>query len=1157
MTALRRRSSLDRGEWLFVQDPQRAWTLGRVERRGSRVVSLNVDGRRREARMSQVAEAGRALNASGDDLCDLDVFTEGSILHHVRRRFEASVIYTWVGSILIAVNPFKKLPIYSDRIVDAFRADATAPHAYAVASRCYDALRETGAPQSVLVSGESGAGKTETTKIILSYLARVAGGAQDDVARRILESNPVLEAYGNAKTLRNDNSSRFGKWMTVAFDADRRVAGCAIDTYLLEKSRVVGCGPGERTYHALYQVLSDIEGEAREFPYLARGGCVRIDGVDDAQEFATQLRALDALGVTDRQDVLDIVAAVLHLGCAEFDGDDARCVNAETSIGRCAPLLGLDATEVETAVTTRTERMGRGSIVTLRLTTKQARSARDALAKALYGGLFDYLVRRVNESLRRGDSPTSSSIGVLDIFGFEVFRHNSFEQLCINYANEKLQLFFDACVFGEELRTYEEEGVPFAHVQFEDNARCVALFDGRPVNLFSLLDDECQGGEGARDDRFGAKCAATFARKNPHFEARGPDGAQFAVRHFAGAVAYETRGFVAKNRDKLSTTLKTLGATGNRLVASFFADDARTKTLGSAFRKQLAGLTRVLEKTQPHFIRCIKSNALKQPDAFDAPLCLEQLRYSGLFEAIRIRRAGYAHRETHASFARRYAVLVGHATPGSPQETCERVLAAPAVKGLFDGPFDVCVGRTKVFIKDGRARGALERLRAQRLGRFAKLIQAAWRAFRARFGAARRRRRSALERAKRARVARSAASILNRWARGAACRRALRGQRERISALKGAYGRDAGRPVDAAALRDLETALLPWRRRRPAQRAIRELVETVSARCAVLRRNGAALEAVEAAHARRDAKALQARLREAQALGLGNLPPIRAAADDLDRVHREERLARDLDAFVADPLRAGEDVPALLDAAEAVGLGGVREARAAYARVESALQARRRLRAACEAGDDEAASHALTDIPSDSRWPEVAAAAELRRMAAFERLLCGESGPVLTPALVELCMRVERENDPVAAEAALADAAGDLMPRVVRAYKWRRCFCTWLPPPDGEFYGLDVRRRDRDGPTSPRAAPRAGLSPRVDDAPPPPSPRPRAVDAPPPPPPPSSKKSRRGPSRARTTGSDRLATSRARLAASRDALAATNRKLDSARKRSVARGAFR
>ena len=519
------------------------------------------------------------------------------------------------------------------------------------------------------------------------------------------------------------------------------MAGCAIDTYLLEKSRVVGCGPGERTYHALYQVLSDIEGEAREFPYLARGGCVRIDGVDDAQEFATQLRALDALGVTDRQDVLDIVAAVLHLGCAEFDGDDARCVNADTSIGRCAPLLGLDATEVETAVTTRTERMGRGSIVTLRLTTKQARSARDALAKALYGGLFDYLVRRVNESLRRDDSPTSSSIGVLDIFGFEVFRHNSFEQLCINYANEKLQLFFDACVFGEELRTYEEEGVPFAHVQFEDNARCVALFDGRPVNLFSLLDDECQGGEGARDDRFGAKCAATFARKNPHFEARGPDGAQFAVRHFAGAVAYETRGFVAKNRDKLSTTLKTLGATGNRLVASFFADDARTKTLGSAFRKQLAGLTRVLEKTQPHFIRCIKSNALKQPDAFDAPLCLEQLRYSGLFEAIRIRRAGYAHRETHASFAKRYAVLVGNAI-GSPQETCERVLAAPAVKGLFDGPFDVCVGRTKVFIKDGRARGALERLRAQRLGRFAKLIQAAWRAFRARFGAARRRRRS-------------------------------------------------------------------------------------------------------------------------------------------------------------------------------------------------------------------------------------------------------------------------------------------------------------------------------------------------------------------------------------------------------------------------------
>lgn len=1123
---------------------------------------MNLDSRRRDVRMSQVAEAGRALNASGDDLCDLDVFTEGSILHHVRRRFETDVIYTWCGSILIALNPFKKLPIYSDRIVDAFRADATDPHAYAVASRCYEALRDTGAPQLVLVSGESGAGKTETTKIILSYIARVAGGSRDNVAQRILESNPVLEAYGNAKTLRNDNSSRFGKWMTVAFDAQHRVVGCVVDTYLLEKSRVVGCGSGERTYHSLYQVLSGDFGlgDAEKFPYLARGGCLTIDRVDDAEEFTAQKRALGALGI-DPRDVLSIVAAVLYLGRAMFEGDDARCVNGAASLDRCAPFLGLDAAEVHAALTTRTERMGRGSIIMIRLSPKQAGAARDALAKALYGGLFDYLVRRVNESLH-SDAAQTSSIGVLDIFGFEVFRHNSFEQLCINYANERLQLFFDACVFGEELKTYEREGVPFAYVQFEDNAKCVALFDGRPVNLFSLLDDECQGGEGARDDRYGSKCATTFARKNVHFEARGSDGAQFAVRHFAGAVVYETQGFVAKNRDKLSTTLQVLGATGSSLVGSFFADDKRTKTLGSSFRRQLSTLTRVLEKTQPRFIRCIKSNNVKEPDTFDAPLCLEQLRYSGLFEAIRIRRAGYAHRETHSSFARRYAVLIGNVNFGSPKTTCERVLASPRVKTLFNEPFAVCLGQTKVFIKDGHARNALERLRAQMLGRYAKILQAAWRSFKAHFGAARRRRRSAIDRAKRARVARNAAAILNRWARGVSCRRALQGDRERISALKEACGRDAGRPVDAAALQGLEAALLPWRRHRSVQRVIKDLVATAAARCALLRRNGAALEAVETAHAQRDAKALQASLRIANDLGLSNLPPIRAAADDLDRIHHEERIARDLAAFVADPLRAaGEDVSALLDASEAFGLGGVQEARAAYANVESALKAKRRLRAACEAVDEEAASHTLTDIPLGSRWPEVAAVAELRRMAAFERLLCDESGPVLTPALVELCMRIEHATDTVAVEAALADVAGDLIQRVIRAYKWRRCFCTWLPAPDGEFYGLDIavaRRKGSDRPVSPRVR-----SPRADDAPSsPPAPFsgtarqqgvPRANNAPPPPPPPFVRTARHGPPRARTTGGDRLATSRARLAASRQTLVATNRKYDSARKRAAAR----
>ncbi|KAH8060717.1 hypothetical protein JL722_4830 [Aureococcus anophagefferens] len=981
----RRRSELDRGEWVFVEDAAEAWVLGKVEARSAGDVTVLVGGERKVIKLRKdggnVADSGTSLNEDIENLVDLDSFTEGSILHHVRKRFQGDLIYTLVGSILVAVNPFKRLPIYTPELMDSYRARASGgdpppPHVFLTAARCYDAMVDTKQSQSVLISGESGAGKTETTKFVLAFVARVAGrgggaGAGKSVEEQILQSNPVLEAYGNAKTLRNNNSSRFGTWRPLQ-------------------------GRGREAY--------GIGADPEAFATLTKGGCTTVDAIDDAQEWDDQRAALDILDFSkdDQRVALGVVAATLHLGLAAFsaDGDGSRVSDA-ACLAKAAPLLGVDAGKLAAALTTRTEQMGRGSMVTIKLSPPAAKDAADALAKALYGRLFDWLVVKINASISRGEG--ACHVGVLDIFGFEVFKVNSFEQLCINYTNEKLQLFFNDVVFGEEMKMYESEGVPHAH----------GLRGQR----------ECSGGASAKDAKYGSKAINTFAQgphKNAYFGGKDPSGRSFAVRHFAGAVTYDTAGFVEKNRDTISTTLSTLCMEAAvPLVARFFAEPPAAepaspaspgggrkkkkgaKTLGAAFRAQLHGLMDALKATQPH-------------------RALRQLKYSGLFEAIKIRKAGYAYRVPHAVFAKRYALTAprggfdlvrkhGKNLPADVALTCcENILNDPAnlaallaADGAKDAAAVMAVGKTRVFLKDALAQKALETRRARAMESFVVLCQAAWRSFAARSKAGG---GLAESRRKAKRDAAEAAGQGRRRPRDALDPRRPRAPEPRRRAQeprgppRGGEAHRGAAVDDYGALRDLDDALRPF------------------------------LEA-------------QTGPDGAPRADLGKCfagPPKAGEPSAHLLAHLPAPVAREVAAAAAALYRLREGGKLLHAIADARASHDVKKLRRLLKRADD-----------LDLGDCEAVASARAE------FEDIVKRAELVEPAAL-------------PAAAE-------------ASAGLAHAAGDDRDAVVRAYKWRAMFCTWLyprhappppsPPADAAPATPDRRYSDVSGASTPEASP--------------------------------------------------------------------------------------
>ncbi|EGB08918.1 hypothetical protein AURANDRAFT_25065, partial [Aureococcus anophagefferens] len=678
--------------WFWVPDDAEGFVAARLVSRNKRdnLVCVSRDGRTLDPAPASACYAIDDV-ASVDEPppCDLVLLAEvspASILHALRRRFEDDDIYTSLGSVLVALNPFKAIDgLYGPAALAHYgggAGGALAPHVYDVAAAAYRGVRGGDAgsarSQSLVISGESGAGKTETTKHALAYLAFVAG-SPGGVQERILAASPILEALGNAKTSRNDNSSRlrFGKFMELRFDASGAIASCGNTPYLLESGRVVGQAPGERNFHAFFQLRKGARGTLaralaidREvffycgLPGDGRGG-FDVAGADDAAAFVETCASLEAVGfdARERDGLLKIVAAVLHLGDASFrdsDGpEDGSAADApgRDALERAAACLGADAAALERALTLRTVEVKTGrrcSVTKVPLPPPQAAVARDAFARQRYA----WTVGRVNESVGGGGAASSGPVvGVLDIFGFEIFTVNSFEQLLINFANEGLQRLFNRTVFDEEMALYEAEGVgQCVRLDYVDNADVLALLGGRrPPGVVEMLDEESKLPRGSSAN-FRARLAKRHAG-HARFSTPRSASTAFFVEHYAGKVCYEAASFVEKNRDGVTGDMvAAFGDCTLPLVAACFAGRgaASKASVGAKFKKSLDALTATLGATEPHYVRCVKSNPRKAPGTMDYKLCLEQLTYAGVLEAVKIHQRGFPFRLDHVAFRRSY-----------------------------------------------------------------------------------------------------------------------------------------------------------------------------------------------------------------------------------------------------------------------------------------------------------------------------------------------------------------------------------------------------------------------------------------------------------------------------------------------------------------------
>ncbi|XP_075775625.1 unconventional myosin-VIIa isoform X3 [Pelodiscus sinensis] len=599
------------------------------------------------------------------------------------------------------------------------------PHIFAIADNCYYNMQRNNRDQCCIISGESGAGKTESTKLILQFLAAISG-QHSWIEQQVLEANPILEAFGNAKTIRNDNSSRFGKYIDIHFNKRGAIEGAKIEQYLLEKSRVCRQAQDERNYHVFYCMLKGMTpeqkkklglGKATDYNYLAMGNCTTCDGRDDSKEYANIRSAMKVLMFTDTEnwEISKLLAAILHMGnlryeARMYDNLDACEVVRSASLITAASLLEVDPQDVMNCLTSRTI-ITRGETVSTPLSMEQALDVRDAFVKGIYGRLFVWIVEKINAAIYRPPShelqSVRRSIGLLDIFGFENFTVNSFEQLCINFANENLQQFFVRHVFKLEQEEYNLENINWQHIEFTDNQDALDMIAVKPMNIISLIDEESKFPKGT-DTTMLYKLNSQHKLNSNYIPPKNNHETQFGINHFAGVVYYETKGFLEKNRDTLhGDIIQLVHSSKNKFIKQIFQADVamgaetrkRSPTLSSQFKRSLELLMRTLSGCQPFFVRCIKPNEYKKPMLFDRELCVRQLRYSGMMETIRIRRAGYPIRYSFVEFVDRYRVLMPGVKPaykqGDLRGTCQRI--AEAVLGKDD---DWQIGKTKIFLKD-------------------------------------------------------------------------------------------------------------------------------------------------------------------------------------------------------------------------------------------------------------------------------------------------------------------------------------------------------------------------------------------------------------------------------------------------------------------------
>ncbi|XP_019622363.1 PREDICTED: unconventional myosin-Va-like isoform X2 [Branchiostoma belcheri] len=732
-----------------------------------------------------------------NDLTSLSYLHEPAVLYNLQVRFlQNNAIYTYCGIVLVAINPYEQLPLYGNEMVMAYTGQdmgAMDPHIYAVAEEAFRQMQRDERNQSIIVSGESGAGKTVSAKYAMRYFATV-GGSSDDmeasieqrvlasnpimetnwsqflsvgeytaetaIERKVLASNPVMEAIGNAKTIRNDNSSRFGKYIQIGFNKNYTIIGANMRTYLLEKSRIVFQAENERTYHIFYQLcaaadLPEFEdfclSDPMNFNYTNQGGDPVIKDLDDLEEFHNTKQAMSLLGFSDKiqQEIFRILAALLHLGNIEVDEnfkDSEKCyIDPENPhLYAVAELLGVDMNQFRKWMCNR-KITAVHQVIEKPLRSSEAMHGRDALAKFLYGQLFDWIVSKINTVLTP-QAKENSFIGVLDIYGFEVFEVNSFEQFCINYANEKLQQQFTQHVFKLEQEEYVREEITWSFIDYYDNQPCIDLIEAK-LGLLDLLDEECKLPKGS-DQNWCQKLYDKHLKKAKHFDKPRMSNSAFIIYHFADKVEYQAEGFLEKNRDLVNEEhINILRASEFQLVADLVSTKGglpapppakkgkitmkhlpqkhkqpskeMRKTVGLQFKESLCLLMETLNSTTPHYVRCIKPNDEKRAFTFEPKRAMQQLRACGVLETIRISSAGYPSRWTYPEFFQRYRVLMvsTEINREDMKNTC-----ATVVSRLIKDPDKFQFGKTKIFFRAGQV-AYMEKLRSDKLRACSIMIQ--------------------------------------------------------------------------------------------------------------------------------------------------------------------------------------------------------------------------------------------------------------------------------------------------------------------------------------------------------------------------------------------------------------------------------------------------
>uniref|UniRef100_A0A8B9LY67 Unconventional myosin-Ib n=1 Tax=Astyanax mexicanus TaxID=7994 RepID=A0A8B9LY67_ASTMX len=693
------------------------------------------------------------------DMVLLEPLSEETFIGNLRKRFEHNEIY--VSSILYFYSP-SKFRSYLNFCTGLF-ALSFVFHSYALADEAYRSLRDQDKDQCILITGESGAGKTEASKLVMSYVAAVCGKGQEvnKVKEQLLQSNPVLEAFGNAKTVRNDNSSRFGKYMDIEFDFKGDPLGGVISNYLLEKSRVVKQPRGERNFHIFYQLLSGasedtlkklkLDRDFSKYNYLSLDSAT-VNGLDDAANFRTVRNAMQIVGFMEDelQSVMELVAAVLKLGNIEFkpesrvNGFDESRVKDKNDLKEMCELLGIEQSVLERAFSYRTVEAKMEKVSTT-LNVAQAYYARDALAKNLYSRMFSWLVTRINESIK---VCFSKVMGVLDIYGFEIFEDNSFEQFIINYCNEKLQQIFIELTLREEQEEYVREGIEWTNIEYFNNAIICDLIENNQNGILAMLDEECLRPGTVTDETFLDKLN-TICAEHQHFESRLSKNSKFLtdhslphscfrIQHYAGKVLYRVEGFVDKNNDLLYRDLSQAMYKANHSLMKLLFPEGnpakvnlkRPPTAGFQFKASVGTLMKNLQTKNPNYIRCIKPNDKKASQVFTDSLVCHQVRYLGLMENVRVRRAGYAFRQAYEPCLERYKMLCKQTWPhwkGPAREGVEVLL-----KGLEVPEEEFAYGRSKIFIRNPRTLFFLEEKRRQCLEDLATLIQKIYRGWKCR-----------------------------------------------------------------------------------------------------------------------------------------------------------------------------------------------------------------------------------------------------------------------------------------------------------------------------------------------------------------------------------------------------------------------------------------